>query len=148
MRNLAFTDFLIGVGILFVLEGLLFAASPAWMRRAMKSALATPDNMRGRVGSLNSLFVGASNELGEFRAGMSAGLFGTVPAVVIGGFGTLVVVGLWMWGFPPLRRIDRFSEATAGLESSSDVQARSAQCEEMAAASANEPSSIAGEADA
>jgi len=58
--------------------------------------LATPDHMRGRVGSLNSLFVGASNELGEFRAGMTAGLCGTVPAVVIGGFGTLTVVALWM----------------------------------------------------
>jgi uncharacterized protein YjeT (DUF2065 family) len=45
MRSIAFADFLIGVGILFVLEGLLFAASPAWMRRAMKSALATPDHI-------------------------------------------------------------------------------------------------------
>jgi MFS family permease len=72
--------------------------------------LATPDHMRGRVGSLNSLFVGASNELGEFRAGMTAGLFGTVPAVVIGGFGTLTVVALWMGLFPPLRRVDRFSD--------------------------------------
>jgi MFS family permease len=72
--------------------------------------LATPDHMRGRVGSLNSLFVGASNELGEFRAGMMAGLFGTVPAVVIGGFGTLTVVALWMGLFPPLRRVDRFSD--------------------------------------
>jgi uncharacterized protein YjeT (DUF2065 family) len=50
MRSLAFADFLIGVGILFVLEGLLFAASPAWMRRAMKSALATPDNILRAVG--------------------------------------------------------------------------------------------------
>ena len=48
MRSIAFADFLIGVGILFVLEGLLFAASPSWMRRAMKSALATPDNIRAR----------------------------------------------------------------------------------------------------
>jgi uncharacterized protein YjeT (DUF2065 family) len=50
MRSIAFADFLIGVGILFVLEGLLFAASPAWMRRAMKSALATPDNILRYVG--------------------------------------------------------------------------------------------------
>ena len=50
MRSLGFTEFLIGVGILFVLEGLLFAASPTWMRRAMKSALATPDNMLRAVG--------------------------------------------------------------------------------------------------
>jgi len=50
MRSIAFADFLIGVGILFVLEGLIFAASPAWMRRAMKSALATPDNILRIVG--------------------------------------------------------------------------------------------------
>src|ERR1700709_1900295 len=50
MRSIAFADFLIGVGILFVLEGLMFAASPAWMRRAMKSALATPDNILRLVG--------------------------------------------------------------------------------------------------
>ena len=50
MRSIAFADFLIGVGILFVLEGLMFAASPAWMRRAMKSALATPDNILRAVG--------------------------------------------------------------------------------------------------
>ena len=51
MRSIAFADFLIGVGILFVLEGLLFAAIPAWMRRAMKSALATPTTSCGRSGS-------------------------------------------------------------------------------------------------
>jgi uncharacterized protein YjeT (DUF2065 family) len=50
MRSIAFADFLIGVGILFVLEGLLFAASPSWMRRAMKSAVMTPDNILRRVG--------------------------------------------------------------------------------------------------
>jgi MFS family permease len=80
-----------------------------YVRSAMVQ-LATPDNMRGRVGSLNSLFIGASNELGEFRAGMTAGAFGTVPAVVIGGCGTLAVVGLWMWMFPPLRKVDRLSD--------------------------------------
>lgn len=72
--------------------------------------LATPDHMRGRIGSVNSLFIGASNELGEFRSGMTAGALGTVPAVVLGGLGTLTVVGLWMWLFPPLRRVDRFSD--------------------------------------
>jgi Transmembrane secretion effector len=80
-----------------------------YVRSAMVQ-LATPDHMRGRVGSLNSLFIGASNELGEFRAGMTAGALGTVPAVVLGGCGTLAVVGLWMWLFPPLRRVDRFSD--------------------------------------
>lgn len=50
MRSIAFADFLIGVGVLFVVEGLLFAASPDWMRRAMKSALATPDNILRAIG--------------------------------------------------------------------------------------------------
>src|SRR4029077_15472432 len=68
--------------------------------------LSTPDNMRGRIGSVNSLFIGASNELGEFRAGMTAGALGAVAAVVLGGAGTLAVVGLWMLLFPPLRRVD------------------------------------------
>jgi hypothetical protein len=68
--------------------------------------------MRGRVGSLNSLFVGASNELGEFRAGMTAGAVGTVPAVVIGGVGAVIVVALWMRLFPALRQVDRFSDVT------------------------------------
>lgn len=80
--------------------------------RSTMIQLATPDQMRGRVGSLNSLFVGASNELGEFRAGMTAGLFGTVQAVVLGGLGTLAVVALWMQMFPQLRRVDRFSDVT------------------------------------
>jgi MFS family permease len=72
--------------------------------------LATPDDMRGRIGSVNSLFIGASNEFGEFRAGMSAGLFGAVAAVVMGGLGTLTVVGLWMILFPALRTVDRFTD--------------------------------------
>ena len=69
-------------------------------------ALWTPDEVRGRVNAVNSVFVGASNELGEFRAGMMAHFFGTVPAVVIGGIGTLAVSVIWALGFPQLRRID------------------------------------------
>jgi uncharacterized protein len=57
MRSIAFGDFLIGIGILFVLEGILFAASPAFMRRAMKSAMATPDNIMRAVG-IGSAIVG------------------------------------------------------------------------------------------
>ena len=86
--------------------------------------LATPDDMRGRIGSVNSLFIGASNEFGEFRAGMTAGLFGTVPAVVIGGLGTLTVVGLWMRLFPALRRVDRFTDV--GVKAVQGQLARSA----------------------
>ena len=69
----------------------------------------TPDQVRGRVNAVNGVFVGASNELGEFRAGISAALFGTVPAVVIGGIGTLAVTALWSWWFPELRRVRHLS---------------------------------------
>lgn len=69
--------------------------------------VATPDDMRGRVGAVNMMCIGASNELGEFRAGGLAEHVGAVPAVVAGAVGTLVVVGLWAWLFPELRRVDR-----------------------------------------
>jgi MFS family permease len=65
--------------------------------------LATPDEVRGRVNAVNMVFVGASNELGEFRAGVSAALIGVVPAVVIGGLGTIAVTALWARWFPSLR---------------------------------------------
>ncbi|WP_200828812.1 MFS transporter [Caballeronia choica] len=65
--------------------------------------LQTPDEMRGRVGAINSLFIGTSNQLGEFESGMTAGLFGAVPAVLIGGLGTIVVALLWMRLFPALK---------------------------------------------
>jgi MFS family permease len=64
----------------------------------------TPDRVRGRVNAVNGVFIGASNELGEFRAGVSAALIGTVPAVVFGGIGTVAVAALWYWLFPELRR--------------------------------------------
>jgi hypothetical protein len=72
--------------------------------------LSTPDTMRGRVSSVSMLFIGASNELGEFESGFTAALMGTVPAVVAGGIGTLLVVGLWMKLFPPLRRVNKFTD--------------------------------------
>jgi MFS family permease len=78
---------------------------------------ATPDAMRGRVSAVSMLFVGASNELGEFESGGAAHLVGTVPAVVIGGLGTLGVVALWMWLFPALRQVDRLSDVKAGESS-------------------------------
>ncbi|MBX3579143.1 MAG: MFS transporter [Rhizobiaceae bacterium] len=65
----------------------------------------TPDRVRGRVNAVNMVFVGASNELGEFRAGTMAALIGTVPAVVFGGVGAVAVAGLWAWLFPELRKI-------------------------------------------
>ena len=68
--------------------------------------LATPAEMRGRVSAVNSLFVGASNELGEFESGLTAQWWGAVRAVVIGGIGSLMVTGLWSVFFPSLRRAD------------------------------------------
>jgi MFS family permease len=64
----------------------------------------TPDHVRGRVNAVNMVFVGASNELGEFRAGVMASLIGTIPAVVFGGIGTVAVAGLWAYWFPQLRK--------------------------------------------
>jgi MFS family permease len=69
--------------------------------------LHTPDEMRGRVSAVNGLFIGASNQLGEFESGVTAAWFGTVPAVVMGGVGTLLVTGLWMRLFPTLARRDK-----------------------------------------
>lgn len=70
----------------------------------------TPDAMRGRVAAVNSVFIGASNELGEFESGALAAAIGTVPTVVVGGLGTLLVAGLWSWWFPALRKRDRLVE--------------------------------------
>ncbi len=69
--------------------------------------LATPAEMRGRVSSVNWLFLGASNELGEYESGLTAHWFGAVRAVVLGGVGSMVVTGLWSVFFPALRRADR-----------------------------------------
>lgn len=69
----------------------------------------TPDAMRGRVAAVNSVFIGASNELGEFEWGANAAAIGTVPSVVVGGVGTLAVCGVWMRWFPELRYRDRLT---------------------------------------
>jgi MFS family permease len=72
--------------------------------------LSTPDHMRGRVSAVNMLFIGASNELGEFESGLTAAWWGTVPAVVVGGLGTLGIVAAWAWMFPELRKVDRLTD--------------------------------------
>src|SRR6202046_860538 len=72
--------------------------------RAILVEIGTPDAMRGRVNAVDMIFIGASNQLGEFESGLTAHWFGTVPAVVIGGVGTLVVIALWAWMFPELRK--------------------------------------------
>jgi len=73
--------------------------------------LSTPDAMRGRVSAVSFLFIGASNQLGEFESGATAALLGVVPAAMLGGVGTLTVVGLWTLLFPALRRIDSLPKA-------------------------------------
>jgi MFS family permease len=76
--------------------------------------LRTPDEMRGRVSAVNALFIGTSNQLGEFESGVTAAWLGVVPSVVLGGIGTLAVVLLWIRLFPSLARTDRLeSDALA-----------------------------------
>jgi hypothetical protein len=72
--------------------------------------LETPDEMRGRVGAVSSMFIGASNELGEFESGLTAAWWGLAPAVVVGGAMTLMVVVIWVALFPALRKLDRFAQ--------------------------------------
>ena len=69
--------------------------------------LSTPDEMRGRVSAVNFLFIHASNQLGEFESGMTAALFGAMPAALLGGVGTIIVALLWMKLFPSLRQVQR-----------------------------------------
>ncbi len=75
--------------------------------------LETPDAMRGRVSAVNGLFIGASNQLGEFESGLTAHWFGTVPAVVLGGVGTLLITGAWIKLFPTLAKRERLHEPPA-----------------------------------
>jgi MFS family permease len=77
--------------------------------RSILVQLATPDEMRGRVNAVDMIFIGVSNELGQFESGLTAHWFGTVPAVVLGGVGTLVVIAIWAWAFPELRNADQIT---------------------------------------
>lgn len=106
------TTVIFGLSTNFLLSLLMLAISGAAdmisvVIRQSLVQLDTPDEMRGRVSAVNSIFVGASNQLGEFESGTVAALAGTVASVVIGGIGTLAVVGLWMKWFPELTRRDR-----------------------------------------
>jgi hypothetical protein len=79
--------------------------------RGVLIQIETPDQMRGRVNAVDMVFIGASNELGEFESGLAAQWFGAVPAVVLGGIGAIVVTVLWAWIFPELRRADSLNRA-------------------------------------
>ncbi|MDR3586258.1 MAG: MFS transporter [Desulfosporosinus sp.] len=98
------TSFIISLLALFVLGA---SDVISVVIRSTFVQIETPDNMRGRVSSVNQLFIGTSNQLGEFESGLTATLFGTVPAVLLGGIGTIVVVALWMKLFPELLHIDK-----------------------------------------
>jgi MFS family permease len=95
--------------ILSLLSLLLLGASDmvSVIIRATLIQVATPDEMRGRVNAVDMLFIGVSNELGEFESGLTAQWFGTVPAVILGGVGTLLVIAAWAWLFPELRDADQ-----------------------------------------
>ncbi len=97
------TSFWFSLGVLVVLGA---ADMISMVIRGAFVQLETPDEMRGRVSAVNGLFIGASNQLGEFESGLTAHWLGTVPAVVLGGVGTLVVTGVWMKLFPTLAKRD------------------------------------------
>lgn len=78
--------------------------------------VATPDAMRGRVNAVDMIFIGASNELGQFESGLTAHWFGTVPSVVLGGIGTLLVTALWAWWFPALRKADSLTSREHAID--------------------------------
>jgi MFS family permease len=82
--------------------------------------IATPDEMRGRVSAVNMLFIGTSNQLGEFESGVTAAWFGTVAAVVVGGVGSIAVVALWAWLFPELRKVDQLTASELRVEPQAD----------------------------
>jgi len=98
------TNFVLSLAMLGVLGA---ADGVSVVIRRMLVQLSTPDDMRGRVSAVSAIFTGTSNQLGQFESGVAAAWLGTVPAVVLGGLGTLAVVALWARWFPTLRRFDR-----------------------------------------
>jgi MFS family permease len=92
--------------------------------RATLVQLRTPDEMRGRVMAVDMVFIGTSNELGQFESGLTAQWFGTVPAVLLGGVGTLAVIALWAWKFPELRRAGVLHEMKSVNEEASEALER------------------------
>lgn len=102
--------FLLSLAALIVLGG---ADVISMVIRSALVQLGTPDEMRGRVSAVNSLFVGTSNQLGEFESGLTASWFGLVPAVLIGGIGTIIVVLVWSRLFPALTAADTLEASRA-----------------------------------
>jgi len=101
-------SFILSLAILFILGA---SDVISVVIRATLIQIETPDSMRGRVSSVNLMFIGTSNQLGEFESGVAATLFGVVPAVLIGGIGTIIVVLLWMKLFPQLLHRDKLGHS-------------------------------------
>ncbi|URL58206.1 MFS transporter [Luteibacter flocculans] len=110
------TNLWLSVGALFALGA--FDMVSMVIRGALVQ-LETPDDMRGRVSAVNAIFINTSNQLGEFESGLLAAAVGAVNATLVGGIGTLVVVALWMWWFPSLRRRQGLVSAPEPVEGAS-----------------------------
>ncbi|WP_020560451.1 MFS transporter [Thiofilum flexile] len=113
LANLVFS---LSTSFILSFIALMIAGAADMVSVYIRSALvqfSTPDEMRGRVNAVNMLFISSSNELGEFRAGLSAKWLGTEPAAVVGSLFTLGVAGLWMWAFKPLIAVNKFEDASA-----------------------------------
>jgi MFS family permease len=98
--------------IVLSMVALLFVGATDMVSVVVRGTLvqiATPDEMRGRVTAVDMIFIGASNEFGQFESGLTSNWFGLVPAVVLGGIGSLIVTALWAWRFPELRNADKLT---------------------------------------
>lgn len=108
--GIATIGFALATSFVFSIVALIVLGAADVVSVVIRSALVqmkTPDEMRGRVSAVNSMFIGTSNQLGEFESGLTASWFGTVPAVLIGGIGTIIVAVIWMRIFPQLVRVDK-----------------------------------------
>ncbi len=115
--GLATSVFAVSASLPLSLAALLVLGAADVVSMVVRSSLVqlgTPDEMRGRVSAVNGLFIGTSNQLGEFESGSTAALLGTVPAVLLGGLGTIAVALLWMRLFPHLREMDGFEAVQHG----------------------------------
>jgi len=108
----ATTSFVVAFVALAILSG---ADAVSVYIRATLVPLVTPDAMRGRVLAFEMVLIGASNELGAFESGVTGQIFGPAVAIVIGGAASVVVAFAWWFGFPALRRLDRFPRMETGV---------------------------------
>ena len=111
--------FALSTNLVVSLIALAFVGGSDVISMVIRSSLVqlqTPDELRGRVNAVNSLFTGTSAQLGEFESGMLAGFIGAAPAAFVGGIGTLAVAGLWMYLFPSIRKLQTLAGDSKGRE--------------------------------